>query len=399
MNVPAAELTVLRAPGFGCVQIVGRATFACSPGFKSVMEDIISTHPMRLILDLDQCQLMDSTFLGVLVGAAEKFLQTSSTARTIELHNANERITGLIASLGVASLFQYHHGSLELPPDVRERRLSIPDPTKIQLKETSLAAHHRLMQISPANQGKFAELTRTLKEDLDRLKAGEPPSLPGFDMAVRIEQAGVVGGDFYDFAPRAGLRAGVLIADVSGKGSGAAQIAALCRPILHGQLATERAPAIVFREVLPVLVPQLPEGMFVTAMCLVLDSVTRSFRMARAGHDPLLWFHAQTGTVEMLSPKGMAIGIERAGLLDATFVEKEHQIAPGDVLLLHTDGITESLSPAGAEFGCARLMELLKASATLNAKGIVEKVFATLTEFTQAAAQQDDRTLVIIKAV
>ena len=399
MNAPAAELTVFRAKDFASVRVVGRANFASSPGFQSAVEELIADHPSRLVLDLEQCQLMDSTFLGVLAGGAVKFHQSAPAPANIELSNANTRVTGLIQSLGVGNLFTERTGPLELPPDVRAKRVAAQSATKIQLKETSLAAHEQLMQISEANKEKFAELTRTLKDDLARLKAGEPPTLPGFDMAAINQQVGEVGGDFYDFAPRAGLRAAVLIADVCGKGTTAAEISTQARPILRELLATERAPAAIFAEALPRVAAIIPKGRFVTALCVVLDSVSRSFRVARAGHDPLLWFHAATQTVEILSPKGMALGIEREGLCDATFLEKEHQLAPGDVLLLHTDGITENFNPSGDEFGCERLMGLLVDLAPLDAKGIAAKILAAVDAFTQDAPQLDDRTLVVIKAL
>jgi len=399
MNAPAAELTVFRAKDFASVRVVGRANFASSPGFQSAVEELIADHPLRLVLDLEQCQLMDSTFLGVLAGGAVKFHQSAPSAASIELLNANARVAGLIASLGVSDLFTERTGLLELPDDVRAKRVGLQSATKIQLKETSLAAHEQLMQMSAANQQKFAELTRTLKDDLTRLKAGEPPALPGFDMAAINQQVDEVGGDFYDFAPRAGLRAAVLIADVCGKGVSAHQLATVARPILRELIATERSPAAIFAEAMPRIAPNLPKGRFVTALCLVLDSVSSSFRVARAGHDPLLWFHAATQSVEILLPKGMALGIERDGLCDATFLEKEHQLAPGDVLLMHTDGITENFDPSGEEFGCERLMGLLVDLAPLDAKEIAAKIISAVDKFTQDAPHLDDRTLVVIKAL
>lgn len=398
MTTAAAELTVFRAPGFACVRVVGRANFAAGPGFKRAIEDLLATSPARFVMDLEQCQLMDSTFLGVLSSGAEKFHDSPAHGK-VELSKANPRVAGLIESLGVQSLFSQSHGELALPADVRAHRLDLQNTTKIQLKETSLAAHEGLISLNAANREKFAELTRTLKDDLEKLKAGEPPSLPGFELAAMNHQAGEVGGDFYDFAPRAGLRAGILIADVCGKGTSAAQIAKQCRPVLREELATEHAPAVVFKHSLQRIVPSLPEHTFVTALCVVLDAVTQSFRVARAGHDPLLWFHAETGTVELLSPKGMALGIERTGLDEATFVEKEFHLTPGDVILLHTDGITESFSPEGAEFGCERLADLLRTVAALDARTIATKVFTAVNAFSQGAPQEDDRTVVVIKAL
>jgi anti-anti-sigma regulatory factor len=398
MNSAAAELTVFSAPGFACVRVVGRANFAAGPGFRLAVEALIAAQPQRLVMDLEQCQLMDSTFLGVLSSGAEKFRETHP-AGSVELSNANARVAGLIESLGVQGLFTQTHGELTLPAEVRARRLDLQRTTKIQLKETSLVAHEGLMHLNEANKTRFAELTRTLREDLDKLKAGEAPSLPGFDLAAKLQQAGEVGGDFYDFAPRAGLRAGVLIADVCGKGVSAAEIAAQCRPILREELATEHPPALVLMNSLQRIAPNLPPNTFVTAMCVVVDSVAQSFRVARAGHDPLLWLHASSGDVEKLQPKGMALGIERTGLEEATFVEKEYRLAPGDVLLLHTDGMAESLGPDGTEFGCDRLCDVLKSVGMLDAREIAAKVFLAVNEFTRNEPQEDDRTVVVIKAL
>ena len=398
MNAPTAELTVFRAPNFACVRIAGRANFACGPDFKRTVDELIGLRPTRLVMDLEECQLMDSTFLGVLAGEAEHFHQDVPGDGLVELSNPSPRVIGLIESLGVGKWFQHTAGKLDLPESVQAKRIPLLSNTKIELKQTSLAAHENLSQVSDANRARFAEITRTLREDLEHLLSGGAPSLPGFDMAAINRQAGKVGGDFYDFAPLSGLRVAALIADVSGKGASAAQVVAQCRPFLRDELSRDRSPAAVFRSALS-LVPTLPEDMFLTALCVVVNSVTHSFRVARAGHDPLLWFHAATGKVELLQPKGMALGIERTGLEQATFVEREFQLGEGDVLLMHTDGITESLSPAGEEFGCERLKRMLAEIAGLDAQRIAAKTFAAVAEFTQHSAPQDDRTLVVIKAL
>lgn len=398
MNAPSAELTVFRAPSFACIRVVGRANFACGPGFKRAVDELIAERPARLVMDLDQCQLMDSTFLGVLSGEAERFQNAIPGDGCIELSNANPRVTGLIESLGVTNLFRLVNGTLELPAEVHAKRLLLLNTTKVELKETSLAAHENLSQVNDVNRIKFAEITRTLREDLEKLRAGEPPALPGFEIAAINRQAGEFGGDFYDFAPLSGLRVAALIADVCGKGTSAAQVAAQCRPFLRDELSRDRSPSAVFRDALS-LAPTLPENMFLTALCIVVDAVSHSFRLARAGHDPLLWFHKETGKVELLQPKGMAIGIERTDLEQATFVEREFRINPGDVLLMHTDGITEGLSPAGEEFGCERLKQLLAEASSLDAKAIAAKIFSSIDEFTRNAPSQDDRTAVVIKAL
>ena len=396
MNAATAEITVLRGDSFACLQVVGRGNFACGPGFKRVMNALIDARPARLVMALNECQWMDSTFLGVLCGSAKRFRQAMGDGPHIELCNANDELVRLIAGMGAKDLFEWRADELGLPPGLMGKRLDL-QATKLELKEVSLDAHELLMELSEENKAKFAELVRKLKEDLAKLKAGEPPSLPGFDIAARNQQAGEVGGDFYDFAPRAGLRAGVLIADACGKSYSAAQMAATSRPILREELAAEQAPAVVLKHSLQRIAPLLPEDKYVTALCVVLDAVAQTFRVARAGHEPLLWFHAATGAVESLSPRGMPLGLGSSALSEATFAEREYPLAPGDVLLFHTDGITDAQNAAGTPLGNAGLADLLQHAATLDARTIVAKVFSAVEEFTSHAAPQDDRTLVVIK--
>lgn len=397
MNTPAAELTVFTAPDYACVRVAGRANFAAGPGLRRVLETLTAMHPRHLVFDLSQCQQMDSTFLGVLSGVAERFHNGQGAA--VELVNPNERITALLESLGVAHLFHTRSGEVRLPAQARAWPMDFGAPTKLELKETSLAAHEELIGLNAANEARFAELTRTLREDLARLRAGEPPVVPGFDLAARQQPAAGVSGDFYEFAPRAGLRCAVLIADVCGKGPRAAALAEICRPLLRAELAAEIPPGLVLKHSLQPVADRLPPDTFITALCLVLDPVTHSFRLARAGHDPLLWFHAASGSVEELLPKGMALGIERVGLAEATFVERECHLEPGDVLLLYTDGLTEALNPAGVEFGLARLATELRAGAALDAAALAAKLFAAVDAFTGPVPAADDRTVIVIKAL
>ncbi|MEY4386813.1 MAG: hypothetical protein RLY20_2096, partial [Verrucomicrobiota bacterium] len=362
INAASAEIIVLRKPDFACVQVIGRGNFACGPGFKRAMNELIDAHPARLILALKECRAMDSTFLGVLCGSARRYRQATGGKSGIELFNASDDLVRIIEGMSAKDCFLWQSGELVLPEGLTARRLDLT-ATKMELKEVSLDAHEFLSELSEDNRAKFAELVRKLKDDLAKLKSGEPPALPGFDIAARNQQAGEVGGDFYDFAPRSGLRAGVLIADACGKSYSAAQMVASSRPILREELAAEQTPAVVLKHSLQRVAPLLPEDKYVTALCLVLDAVAHSFRVARAGHEPLAWFHARTGNLEFLTPKGMPLGPEPTSLSDATFVEREHLLESGDVLFLYTDGLNDALSPAGATLGQDGLSSVLKNSA------------------------------------
>jgi anti-anti-sigma factor len=400
MNTPAAdsELVLLRAGEFVCIQINGRAHFAQAPCIRDFLDNLLAGHPSRIVFDLEHCEYMDSTFLGVLTRMAEEFRKGSAAVRSIELFNPSPRITALLASLGVSALFDQKVVPVSLPAGCQASAITSAPPTKIQLKETSLSAHEELIRVNCENLPRFADLTQSLRDDLARLRAGEPPRLPGIDMAGLVCQAGGVGGDFCDFAPRRGVRAAVLVADVSGKGERAAAVAERCRPLLHEQLVGEYSPSAVLSRVLPALVSVLPDGGFITALCLVIDSARRSFQVARAGHEPLLWFHAGTKSVDRIEPNGIALGIDRAQLLESAFAEEEHELATGDVLLLYTDGITDRLNGTAREFGVAGLEAALKESAHLDAKSITKKILGTVEAFGEGEPQSDDTTLVVIKA-
>src|ERR1700727_2667542 len=109
MALPSAKLSVLVGKDFACVKIAGRANFTFSPDFKTLLAELIQKGYQRFIIDLSECVLMDSTFLGVLAGFGIKLTQPATTVggtanRGIELSNPNARVTELLENLGVLQL-------------------------------------------------------------------------------------------------------------------------------------------------------------------------------------------------------------------------------------------------------------------------------------------------------
>src|SRR5277367_3466280 len=120
MSTPSARLSVLVGKKFVCVKIAGRANFAFSPDFKMLLTELAQKGYGHFIIDLSECMLMDSTFLGVLAGFGLKMNQKDATTdRGIELFNSNTRVTELLENLGALSLFKISSGALELPDDVK----------------------------------------------------------------------------------------------------------------------------------------------------------------------------------------------------------------------------------------------------------------------------------------
>jgi anti-anti-sigma regulatory factor len=172
MSRPAPEILVCSENGSVCIRIRGRADVSVSIAFKELLRGLRERHFEHYELELSECQIMDSTFLGVLCGFAQKCEEELSGAdhRPI-LFNPNDRVTGLLTSLGVDEMFEFCHGN---PRDRGPcEPLATPDgkPDHESLGATSLEAHRTLMSLNPENIPKFKDLTEFLAEDLKRLRS------------------------------------------------------------------------------------------------------------------------------------------------------------------------------------------------------------------------------------
>ena len=167
----AAKLSVLVGKNFACVKIAGRANFACSPDFKALLDGLAEKQFRHFIMDLTECPLMDSTFLGVLAGFGMKLNPKGASAEAgIELHNASERVTDLLESLGAVQLFRLTQGELKLPEDVKTCTPESINPSHEQIARTSLEAHETLMAMNPDNVARFKDVTQFLAEDLRNIE-------------------------------------------------------------------------------------------------------------------------------------------------------------------------------------------------------------------------------------
>ena len=167
----SASLSVLVGKNFACIKIAGRANFACSPDFKTLLSELAQKGYGHFLVDLGECVLMDSTFLGVLAGFGMKLNPNGAPVeRGIELHNATPRVSELLENLGAAHLFKLTSGPLQLPADVRTSTPESIHPSHEQITRTSLEAHQALMAMNPDNVARFKDVTQFLAEDLKSLE-------------------------------------------------------------------------------------------------------------------------------------------------------------------------------------------------------------------------------------
>ena len=173
MNAPSAKILVLVGDKFACVKISGRATFASSIDLRTLINQLRERGYSYFVLDLSECLLMDSTFLGVLAGFGLKMSRArkSECDSPIELLNPNARITELLENLGVLHLFKLSAGPLPALNHTDTLTPAPARPSKEEITRACLEAHETLMAMNPENAAKFKEVAAFLAEDLRKLKS------------------------------------------------------------------------------------------------------------------------------------------------------------------------------------------------------------------------------------
>jgi len=173
MPTPSAKLSVLVCKDFACVRIAGRANFTFSPDFKTLLTELSQKGYEHFVIDLSDCVLMDSTFLGVLAGFGLAANPGGTTDHCeIELLNPSNRIRDLLENLGVLGLFKVTTVSPPVPGDAKPATPESVNPSHEQITRTCLEAHQALISANPENAGRFKDVVQFLAEDLRNLEKG-----------------------------------------------------------------------------------------------------------------------------------------------------------------------------------------------------------------------------------
>jgi serine phosphatase RsbU (regulator of sigma subunit) len=221
----------------------------------------------------------------------------------------------------------------------------------------------------------------------------ELPHIAGWQIAVTLEPAREMSGDFYDIIPLPNGRLGLLIADVADKGLGSALYMALSRTLIR-TFATvyDTAPEKVLQAANQRVLADTSSDLFVTVFYAILESETGLLTYCNAGHNPPFLYAANGGEVQNLTRTAIPIGI----LAETAWEQGTVQIEPGDLLVMYTDGITEAEDEDEDFFGEARLKAIAKANMGRSAEIVESKVVTAVFDFVGDAPQFDDITLMIL---
>ncbi|MBE3072360.1 MAG: SpoIIE family protein phosphatase, partial [Acidobacteria bacterium] len=254
-----------------------------------------------------------------------------------------------------------------------------------------------------------AQEKRRLEEELRIARAIQmsllpqgPLSIPGVSVTALCVPAREVGGDYYDLFPLGDGRYGLLIADVSGKGTSAAFYMAELKGLMLSLSRIHRSPRELLVNANRIISDHLDSRSFITMIYAVIDAEARTMTYARAGHTPLIvrtGGHDGEASVQILVPDGMVLGvrIDHGELFERLLEESTIPLGCGDVLLFFTDGISEAMNVDSDCFGETRLARLIEEHGDLAPEELRERILREIQAFVGDAPQHDDMTMILLK--
>lgn len=238
-----------------------------------------------------------------------------------------------------------------------------------------------------------------------RIQAGllprSMPELPGWEFAARWKPAREVAGDFYDFIPLEGGRLGLVIADVTDKGMPAALFMAFTRSIIRASLDRAVQPVEAIRQANRLICRESSYGFFVTLFYAQFEPDSAEVTYVSAGHNPQLRYldtsarslERASAPVFQLGYTGMPLGIFE----EAPYEQRRITCAPGDCLLLYTDGVTDAVNDLGDHYSLQRLERFGQDNYQTDPKEFIQNLESELLDFVRDTPQFDDITIVIAK--
>lgn len=252
--------------------------------------------------------------------------------------------------------------------------------------------HERLLE-ERLEKRRMEEELKVASEIQMRLQPVSPPKIDGWDMTGVSFPCREIGGDYYDFIQcKNDPCLTVAVGDVSGKGTGAALLMSSLHAAVRAQAQTRRSISEVMSEINEYIFENSPSNKFLTLFYGQLNPQTGELKYSNGGHNPPMLLRT-TGEVLRLDKGGLPIGMMKA----MAYQEASVFFNTGDVLVIYSDGITESVNEKDEEFEEERLIEVVRHNLNRSASGIRDRIDEALSRFVGTMAPVDDMTLMIIK--
>ena len=355
---------------------IERAASRSSPGLDqylisdSLIEEVVEKGQGALVVDA----LIDERF-----GAASSILASGVRSLVAAPLLDAEGCLGMIALNSRAQVRQFTEEDLDL-------LVSLASAASLRIRNLSLAeeaAERRRLEaeVALARRHQVALLP-------DRL-----PRVEGYEIHGGNVPSRGVSGDYYQVVQRReGRECVFMLADVAGKGIAASLLTACLEALSAGPIQEGLPPAEICSRLCRLLHQRTTPDRFATAFLVVLEPATGALRYVSAGHNPALVVRA-TGEVDRLRATGLPLGM----MPEAKYETRESSLAPGDLLLLYTDGIVEAIDPEEEEYGLDRLVEACLAHRGDRVDEIAAAIERDLETFASGVPFEDDRTLVLAR--
>lgn len=243
--------------------------------------------------------------------------------------------------------------------------------------------------VEKARLQKGVEIVRRIQQ---HLLPTVPEGLDGLDLAVRYVAAEQASGDTYDIVRQRDGRCALMIGDVTGHGVGAALLTHAVQAALRSYLELLDDPSDIVTRLNRRLVAGVETGNFMSLLLAIVDPAKGTLQYVNAGHPGIV--HCTADGVRVYERTGMVLGV----VDDQTYeVSPVIRVAPGDLLLLHTDGVDEAMSKDRVVFGVERLHRLLGTLRGRPAESVLAGVEAELHAHTGSQATEDDFTMIAVK--
>ena len=347
---------------------------------RKIPEEVFATGQERVVADLLDSSLVSEHNSTVVLGIRNVLCTPLKLVRYLDradLPNEERRI-------GVLYL------------DSREKGAVLSRAARAALEtlatEAAVAIENARLYRETLDKAKMEQEMR-IAADIQRALLPEPQRVGGFFEAVGASlPCRAIGGDFFDYVDLPGGEFGVAVGDVAGKGAPAALLTAVLQGVFASQASSGTGPAMTLSRVNQALIRRSVESRFATAFYAVL-SKSGQLTYCNAGHNPPLLLRRDS--VERLEKGGLILGLFE----HATFEEDTISVAPGDILITFSDGVTEALSATGEEYGEERLLACAQANRDQPTPELLEAVLASVRAFTAGAVQSDDVTALVLRYV